>query len=101
MDSFTMSVGEYLPQDLAPDSPEAELSALMYRYGMPRDPSTWQRWPDLFFPKATKLPNGWTRLWDELAHRIICYRVLDGLIHLNHCAPCSELPLIDKGTRTA
>ena len=101
MDSFTMCVREYLPQDLAPDSPEAELSALMYRYGMPRDPSTWQRWPDLFFPKANKLPNGWTRLWDELAHRIICYRVLDGLIHLNHCAPCSELPLIDKDTRTA
>ena len=67
---------------------------------MPRDPRTWQHWPDIYFPHSSKLPNGWTRLWDETAHRIVCYRVLDGMIQHNHKAPASALPLLDKQTRS-
>ena len=53
-----------------------------------------------FFPHSSKLPNGWTRLWDETAHRIVCYRVLDGMIQHNHKARASALPVLDKQARS-
>ena len=80
-DSFTFKPS--LPVPAVHPSPESDLVQLMERYGMPRDPFTWMRWPDLFFPGFTALPNGWTRLWDETAHRIACYRAMDGKVHLD------------------
>ena len=80
-DSFTIK--PCLPEPAVQPSPEFDLIQIMDRYGMPRDPYTWMRWPDVYFPRFTALPNGWTRLWDETAHRIVCYRAIDGKVHLD------------------
>ena len=96
-DSFTLYPEDSLPTDLQPGSPEAELVTLMKQYGMPRDPRTWQHWPDIFFPHSSRLPNGWTRLWDKTAHKIVFYRVLDGLIQHTQSPKCATTPAGQTG----
>ena len=73
----------------------------MRKRGMPRDPPTWQGWPDVFFPKSPEVPNGWIRMWDETANWIVCFRVLDGSIHHGHDIPRDGLPPLDKETKAA
>ena len=40
-------------------------------------------------------------MWDETAHRIVCYRVLDGLIHHGHDIPPEGLPPLEKEVKFA
>ena len=80
-DSFALWPHANLPTDLPPGTPEGDLVTIMTDCGMPRDPRTWQHWPDVFFPTIPRLPNGWTRMWDETARRIVCYRSTIATLH--------------------
>ena len=97
LDSFDLQ--PLLPTDLPTGTMKHDLVTLMMKIGMPRDPQTWLHWQDVYFPDMGSLPDGWTRLWDETSRRIVCYRVLDGYVHLRPWQPEGGLPSIELNAR--